>query len=67
MKRRSLLSLICATASFLAVAIALGNLGPAKNIVVWLFNYFTNKVDNFVVEMDNSLAELISFFLKQRG
>jgi len=31
MKRRSLLSLICATASFLAVAIALGNLGPAKN------------------------------------
>jgi len=34
---------------------------------VWLFNYFTSKVDNFVVEMDNSSAELIDFFLKQRG
>jgi biopolymer transport protein ExbB/biopolymer transport protein TolQ len=34
---------------------------------VWLFNYFTSKVDNFVVEMDNSSAELIDYFLKQRG
>jgi biopolymer transport protein ExbB/TolQ len=34
---------------------------------VWLFNYFVSKVDNFVVEMDNSSAELIDFFLKQRG
>jgi biopolymer transport protein ExbB/biopolymer transport protein TolQ len=33
---------------------------------VWLFNYFTSKVDNFVVEMDNSSAELIDYFLKQR-
>jgi biopolymer transport protein ExbB/TolQ len=33
---------------------------------VWAFNYFTNKVDNFVVEMDNSSAELIDYFLKQR-
>ncbi len=33
---------------------------------VWMFNYFTNKVDNFVVEMDNSSAELIDYFLKQR-
>ena len=31
MKRRFLLSLIRATASFLAVAIAFGNLYPAKN------------------------------------
>lgn len=35
--------------------------------VVWLFNYFTKQVDNFVVEMHDSSAELISFFLKQRG
>ena len=34
---------------------------------VWLFNYFTGKVENFVVEMDNSSAELIDYFLKQRG
>lgn len=33
---------------------------------VWMFNYFTSKVDNFVVEMDNSSAELIDYFLKQR-
>ncbi|MBX3276678.1 MAG: MotA/TolQ/ExbB proton channel family protein [Acidobacteria bacterium] len=34
---------------------------------VWLFNYFTSKVDNFVVEMENSSAELIDYFLKQRA
>jgi biopolymer transport protein ExbB/biopolymer transport protein TolQ len=33
--------------------------------VVWLFNYFTNQVDNFVIEMDDASAELTSFFLKQ--
>jgi biopolymer transport protein ExbB/biopolymer transport protein TolQ len=36
-------------------------------LVVWLFNHFTNKVDKFVVEMVNSSAELIDFFIKQRG
>jgi biopolymer transport protein ExbB/biopolymer transport protein TolQ len=33
---------------------------------VWLFNYFTNKVTGFIVEMDNSSSELIDFFIKQR-
>jgi biopolymer transport protein ExbB/biopolymer transport protein TolQ len=33
---------------------------------VWLFNYFTGKVDSFVVEMDNSASELIDYFLKSR-
>jgi len=38
--------------------------GPA----VWAFNYFTNKVETFTVEMDNSSSELIDFFLtKRRG
>ena len=32
-----------------------------------MFNYFTNKVEAFDVEMDNSSSELIDFFLKQRG
>ncbi len=34
---------------------------------VWAFNYFTNKVDNFTVEMDNSSAELIDFFVKRKN
>jgi len=33
----------------------------------WLFKYFTAKVDKFTVEMEISSAELIDFFLKQRG
>lgn len=33
---------------------------------VWLFNYFTSKVDGFVIEMDNSASELIDYFLKNR-
>src|SRR5262245_12639465 len=44
-----------------AIGLAIGV--PAK----WLFNYFTNKVDKFVVEMDNSSAELINYFLMQHG
>lgn len=34
---------------------------------VWFFNYFTSKVDNFTVEMDNSSAELLDFFVKRRS
>ena len=45
------------TAFSLAVAV------PA----VWLFNYFTGKVEGFVVEMDNSASELIDYFLKSRS
>lgn len=33
---------------------------------VWVFNYFTSKVQGFVVEMDNSASELIDYFIKQR-
>ncbi|MDQ3134929.1 MAG: MotA/TolQ/ExbB proton channel family protein [Acidobacteriota bacterium] len=33
---------------------------------VWMFNYFTGKVDGFVIEMDNSASELIDYFLKNR-
>ena len=32
---------------------------------VMMFNYFTNKVEAFDVEMDNSSSELIDYFLKQ--
>jgi biopolymer transport protein ExbB/TolQ len=34
---------------------------------VWAFNYFNNKVEAFVVEMDNSSSELIDYFLKHRS
>ncbi len=34
---------------------------------VWLFNYFTNKVTNFAVEMENSASELVDYFIKQRA
>jgi biopolymer transport protein ExbB/biopolymer transport protein TolQ len=34
---------------------------------VMMFNYFTNKVEAFDVEMDNSSSELIDYFLKRQG
>jgi biopolymer transport protein ExbB/biopolymer transport protein TolQ len=43
-------------------ALGIGVAVPA----VWLYNYFTNKVQGFVVEMDNSASELIDYFIKQR-
>ncbi len=33
---------------------------------VWMFNYFTNRVEAFDVEMDNSSSELVDYFLKQQ-
>lgn len=33
---------------------------------VWMFNYFTNRVNNFAIEMQNSAEELIDFFLQQQ-
>jgi biopolymer transport protein ExbB/TolQ len=47
---------LVATAFGIAVAV------PA----VWLFNYFTNKVTSFSVEMENSASELVDYFIKQR-
>ncbi|HYZ85121.1 MAG TPA: MotA/TolQ/ExbB proton channel family protein [Bryobacteraceae bacterium] len=32
---------------------------------VWLFNYFTNKLEAFDVEMGNSSSELIDYFIKR--
>ncbi len=34
---------------------------------VWLFNYFTTRIEAFSVEMDNSSSELIDYFLKRRS
>lgn len=46
-----------------ATALGLGVAVPA----VWLFNYFSGKVDGLVVEMDNSASELIDYFIKNRA
>ena len=48
--------------ALLTTALSLAVAVPA----VWLFNYFTGKVDGFVVEMDNSASELIDYFLRNR-
>jgi biopolymer transport protein ExbB/biopolymer transport protein TolQ len=32
---------------------------------VWAFNYFTNRIEAFDVEMGNSSSELIDYFLKR--
>ncbi len=34
---------------------------------VWLYNYFTTKIEGFDVEMDNSSSELIDYFIKRAG
>jgi biopolymer transport protein ExbB/TolQ len=34
---------------------------------VWLYNYFTNKIEGFDVEMDNSSSELVDYFIKRSG
>ena len=47
---------LVATALGIAVAV------PA----VWLFNFFSNKVTSFGVEMENSASELVDYFIKQR-
>ena len=32
---------------------------------VWMFNYFTGKIESYVVEMDNSSSELIDYFVSR--
>jgi biopolymer transport protein ExbB/biopolymer transport protein TolQ len=32
-----------------------------------MYNYFTGKIESFVVEMDNSSSELVDFFLARRA
>ncbi|HEV7966980.1 MAG TPA: MotA/TolQ/ExbB proton channel family protein, partial [Candidatus Acidoferrales bacterium] len=34
---------------------------------VWAYNYFTNKVEAFDVEMDNSSMELVNYFITRRA
>lgn len=34
---------------------------------VWMYNYFTGRIESFIVEMDNSGSELIDYFLRRRA
>jgi biopolymer transport protein ExbB/biopolymer transport protein TolQ len=34
---------------------------------VWFYNLFTNKLEIFIVEMDNSTSELLDYFAKKRS
>lgn len=34
---------------------------------VWMYNYFTSKIESFIVEMDNSGSELVDYFLVRRS
>ena len=47
--------------ALVATAIGLFVAVPA----VWMFNYFTGKIESFDVEMDNSSSELIDYFIKR--
>ena len=49
--------------ALVATAIGLGVAIPA----VWAFNIFTNKVEAFDVEMDNSSMELVYYFITRRA
>lgn len=33
---------------------------------VWLYNYFSGRVDNFVIEMNNNNSEMLDYLLKNR-
>ena len=58
---------IGAVAGGIAEALLTTALGLAVAVpAVWVFNYFTGKVDGFIVEMDNSASELIDYFIKNR-
>ena len=46
------------------VATAIGLLVAVP--AVWMYNYFTSRIESFVVEMDNSSSELVDYFLKKR-
>jgi len=59
---------IGAVAAGISEALITTALGLAVAVpAVWFYNIFTNKIDTFTVEMDNSSSELIDYFLKKRS
>ncbi|MGP8156945.1 MAG: MotA/TolQ/ExbB proton channel family protein [Candidatus Acidiferrales bacterium] len=59
---------LSAVAGGIAEALATTALGLFVAVpAVWAFNYFTNRVEAFDVEMDNSSMELINYFITRRA
>jgi len=59
---------IGAVASGISEALVTTALGLLVAVpAVWVFNIFTNRIETFTVEMDNSSSELIDYFLKRRS
>ena len=59
---------IGAVAAGISEALITTALGLAVAVpAVWFYNIFTNRIETFTVEMDNSSSELIDFFLKKRS
>jgi biopolymer transport protein ExbB len=59
---------IAAVAGGIAEALVTTALGLLVAVpAVWAFNAFTNRIETFTVEMDNSSSELIDYFLKRRS
>lgn len=59
---------IAAVAGGIAEALVTTALGLFVAVpAVWMYNYFTTKIETFTVEMDNSSSELIDYFLKRRA
>ena len=59
---------LSAVAGGIAEALVTTALGLVVAVpAVWAYNYFTNKVEAFDVEMDNSSMELINYFILRRG
>jgi biopolymer transport protein ExbB len=57
---------IAAVSSGIAEALVTTAIGLFVAIpAVWVYNYFTNKIEAFDVEMDNSSSELIDYFIKR--
>ena len=59
---------IGAVAAGISEALITTALGLAVAVpAVWFYNIFTNRIETFTVEMDNSSSELIDYFLKKRS
>lgn len=59
---------IGAVAGGIAEALVTTAVGLAVAIpAVWLFNYFTNKIERFTMEMSNASSELIDYLLKKQA
>jgi biopolymer transport protein ExbB/biopolymer transport protein TolQ len=59
---------LSAVAGGIAEALVTTALGLVVAVpAVWAYNYFTNRVEAFDVEMDNSSMELINYFILRRG